>query len=83
MTIRVISPENAHNKLLEFAVQAGATEDKLKHPIHRSQNSGFGAAKHGGRQSRGRHQHAHQFVVFRRRVSPKQEVLEQYYRGMR
>ena len=26
----VISPENAYNKLLEFAVQAGATEDKLK-----------------------------------------------------
>jgi protein-disulfide isomerase len=26
----VISLENAYNKLLEFAVQAGATEDKLK-----------------------------------------------------
>ena len=26
----VISPENAYNKLLEFAVLAGATEDKLK-----------------------------------------------------
>jgi protein-disulfide isomerase len=26
----VTSPENAYNKLLEFAVQAGSTEDKLK-----------------------------------------------------
>ncbi len=40
----VISPENAYNKLLEFAVQAGATEDKLK-PCIADPDSRFPAPK--------------------------------------
>ena len=74
----LISPENAYNKLVEFAVQAGATEDKLKPCIadpktqewvHQSMAEGHALDVTSTPTT---------FVDGRRLVGANQEVLEQY-----
>jgi hypothetical protein len=69
--------------LLEFAVQAGATEDKLKHRNADPKTQGLARQSMAEGKAVDVTSTPTSFVVFRRRVSPKQEVLEQYYRGMR
>ena len=74
----LISPENAYNKLLEFAVQAGASEDKLKaciadpktqELVRQSEAEGHGLDVTSTPTT---------FVDGRRLVGPDQNLLEQY-----
>jgi protein-disulfide isomerase len=74
----VISPENAYNKLLELAVQAGASEDKLKSCISdpKTQESVRQSIAEG--KSLDVTSTPTSFVDGRRLVGPDQALLEQY-----
>jgi len=74
----VISPENAYNKLLEFAVQAGATEDKLKPCIADPTTQDLVRKSMAEGKAMDVTSTPTSFVDGRRMVGPNQEVLEQY-----
>ncbi len=74
----VISPENAYNKLLEFAVQAGATEDKLKPCIADPKTQDLVRQSMAEGKAMDVTSTPTSFVDGRRMVGPNQEVLEQY-----
>jgi hypothetical protein len=79
----LFSPENAYTKLLEFAVQAGATEGKLRPASRIPRLRILGGQSMAEGKAMDVTSTPTSFVVFRRMVGPKQEVLEQYYRGLR
>ena len=74
----VISPENAYNKLVEFAVQAGATEDKLKPCIADPKTQDLVRQSMAEGKAMDVTSTPTSFVDGRRMVGPNQEVLEQY-----
>ena len=74
----VISPENAYNKLLEFAVQAGAAEDKLKPCIADPKTQDLVRQSMAEGKAMDVTSTPTSFVDGRRMVGPNQEVLEQY-----
>jgi protein-disulfide isomerase len=74
----LISPENAYNKLLEFAVQAGATEDKLKPCIADPKTQDLVRQSMAEGKAMDVTSTPTSFVDGRRMVGPNQEVLEQY-----
>lgn len=74
----LISPENAYNKLLEFAVQAGASEDKLKPCIADPKTQDLVRQSMAEGKAMDVTSTPTSFVDGRRMVGPNQEVLEQY-----
>jgi len=74
----LISPENAYNKLLEFATQAGATEDKLKPCIADPKTQELVRKSMAEGKDLDITSTPTTFVDGRRMVGPNQEVLEQY-----
>ena len=74
----LISPENAYNKLLEFAVQAGATEDKLKPCIADPKTQELVRQSMAEGHALDVTSTPTTFVDGRRMVGPNQEVLEQF-----
>jgi protein-disulfide isomerase len=74
----LISPENAYNKLLEFAVQAGATEDKLKACIADPKTQDLVRQSMAEGHSLDVNSTPTTFVDGRRLVGPDQSLLEQY-----
>jgi protein-disulfide isomerase len=74
----VISPENAYNKLTEFAVQAGASEDKLKPCIADPKTQELVRQSMAEGKAMDVTSTPTSFVDGRRFVGSNQEVLEQY-----
>jgi protein-disulfide isomerase len=74
----LISPENAYNKLLEFAVQAGASEDKLKPCIADPKTQDLVRQSMAEGKVMDVTSTPTSFVDGRRMIGPNQEVLEQY-----
>ena len=74
----LISPENAYSKLLEFATQAGATEDKLKPCIADPKTQELVRKSMAEGKDLDITSTPTSFVDGRRMVGPNQEVLEQY-----
>jgi protein-disulfide isomerase len=74
----LISPENAYNKLLEFAVKAGATEDKLKACIADPKTQELVRQSMAEGHALDVNSTPTTFVDGRRLVGPDQSLLEQY-----
>ena len=74
----LISPENAYNKLLEFAVQAGASEDKLKACIADPKTQELVRQSEAEGHALDVTSTPTTFVDGRRLVGPDQSLLEQY-----
>jgi protein-disulfide isomerase len=74
----LISPENAYNKLLEFAVQAGASEDKLKACIADPKTQELVRQTEAEGHALDVTSTPTTFVDGRRLVGPDQSLLEQY-----
>ena len=74
----LISPENAYNKLLEFAVQAGGTEDKLKACIADPKTQDLVRQSMAEGHALDVTSTPTTFVDGRRMVGPDQTLLEQY-----
>jgi protein-disulfide isomerase len=74
----LISPENAYNKLLEFAVQAGASEDKLKACIADPKTQELVRQSEAEGHALDVTSTPTTFVDGRRLVGPDQNLLEQY-----
>src|SRR5437879_3085775 len=74
----LISPENAYNKLLEFAVQAGATEEKLKPCIADPKTQELVRQSMAEGHALDVTSTPTTFVDGRRLVGPDQALLEQY-----
>jgi len=74
----LISPENAYNKLVEFAIQAGATEDKLKACIADPKTQDLVRQSMAEGHSLDVNSTPTTFVDGRRLVGPDQSLLEQY-----
>jgi protein-disulfide isomerase len=74
----LISPENSYNKLLEFAVQAGASEDKLKPCIADPKTQDLVRQSMAEGKVMDVTSTPTSFVDGRRMIGPNQEVLEQY-----
>jgi protein-disulfide isomerase len=74
----LISPENAYNKLLELAVQAGASEDKLKPCIAEPKTQDLVRQSMAEGKAVDVTSTPTSFVDGRRMIGPNQEVLEQY-----
>lgn len=74
----LISPENAYNKLLEFAVQAGASEDKLKPCIADPKTQELVRQSEAEGKSLDVTSTPTSFVDGRRLVGPDQALIEQY-----
>jgi protein-disulfide isomerase len=74
----LISPENAYNKLLEFAVQAGAGEEKLKACISDPKTQELVRQSIAEAKSLDVTSTPTSFVDGRRLVGPDQALIEQY-----
>ena len=74
----MISPENSYNKLLEFAVQAGASEEKLKPCIADPKTQDLVRQSMAEGKAMDVTSTPTSFVDGRRMIGPNQEVLEQY-----
>lgn len=74
----VISPENAYNKLTEFAVQAGAAEDKLKACVADPKTQELVRQSIAEGRSLDVTSTPTSFVDGRRMVGPDQTLLEQF-----
>ena len=74
----LISPENAYNKLLEFAVQAGASEDKLKPCIADPKTQELVRQSIAEGKSMDVTGTPTSFIDGRRLVGPDQALIEQY-----
>jgi protein-disulfide isomerase len=74
----VISPENAYTKLTEFAVQAGASEDKLKPCVADPKTQELVRQSMAEGRAMDVTSTPTSFVDGRRLVGPNQQVLEQY-----
>lgn len=74
----LISPENAYNKLIEFAVQAGASEDKLKACIADPKTQELVRQSEAEGHALDVTSTPTTFVDGRRLVGPDQSLLEQY-----
>jgi protein-disulfide isomerase len=74
----LISPENAYNKLTEFAVQAGASEDKLKTCVADPKTQQLVRQSIDEGHALDVSSTPTTFVDGRRMVGPNQQVLEQY-----
>jgi protein-disulfide isomerase len=74
----LISPENAYNKLTEFAVQAGANEDKLKACVADPKTQDLVRQSMAEGKSLDVTSTPTSFVDGRRMVGPDQRLLEQF-----
>jgi protein-disulfide isomerase len=74
----LISPENAYNKLLEFAVQAGAAEDKLKPCVADPKTQELVRQSIAEGKSLDVTGTPTSFIDGRRLVGPDQALIEQY-----